>query len=173
MEDRRRSSRRMPQRSSRFGIGKQIGGVVYVHRTAEDVLPEAVLSRAKERCPAVFDYHVVKYDYRRGIVSFVQSSDFDQSPEPSVEQVVTVYPDGRAVPRSYRDPPIYHHKWLFVREEYDGFDVGESRTRSERIMTLEGVDHSRIGKRQYWVDNVLALLVGSSSACERGGEAAL
>ncbi len=160
---------RVPKRSHRFGVGKEIGGAVYVHRTAEDVLPRAALSRAKEHCPADFEYHVVKYDYRRGIVSFVRSSDFDQSPEPSVEQVVTVYPDGRTVRRCYRDPPIYHHKWLFVRDDYDGFDVAESRTRSERIMALKGVDHSRIGKRQYWVDNVLPMLVGSGANSERAG----
>ena len=87
-----------------------------------------------------------------------------------MEQVVTVYADGRAVRRCYRDPPIYHHKWLFVRDDYDGFDVAESRTRSERIMMLEGVDHSRIGKRQYWIDNVLPMLVGSSGGRQAGGE---
>ena len=28
------------------------------------------------------------------------------------------------------DPYIYHHKWLFVADDYDGFDVEESKARS-------------------------------------------
>lgn len=170
MDDRRCSSRRMPQRSKRFGIGKDIGGAVYVHRTAEDVLPTAVLSTAKRQCPVDFHYDVVKYNYRRQIVSFVRSPDFDRSSEPSVKEVVTVHSDGTTVRRSYSDPPIYHHKWLFVCEGYEGFDVKESRARTKRIMALDGVDHSRIGKRRYWVEEVLPMLVGTSGGPELRGE---
>jgi hypothetical protein len=92
-------------------------------------------------------------------VSFVQCPGFDDEPEPSIGGVVTVRADGtlqrRAVPS---DPPIYHHKWLFVEDDYAGFDVAESQRRSAAWLVLPGVDKSRIGRRSYWETQVVPRL---------------
>jgi len=53
---------------------------------------------------------------------------------------------------------IYHHKWLFVANDYTGFSVGESRNRSIAWMGLENVDKSRIGRKGYWIEHVAPLL---------------
>jgi hypothetical protein len=144
-------------------VGKEIGGSVYVHRQYEDRLgPTVVL--AKRWLPTDFSYDVVKYNRRTEVVSFVQCPGFDDEPEPSIGGVVTVRADGtlqrRAVPS---DPPIYHHKWLFVADDYAGFDVAESQRRSAAWLVLPGVDKSRIGRRSYWETHVvprLAAVVG-------------
>lgn len=120
-----------PQRSRTYGVGKEIGGAIYVHRSVEHVLGH-VVDEARERIPEGFDYQVVKFVQKTGMVSFVQSPDFDEADEPTVGEIVTVSPDG-AIRRRARsaNPEIYHHKWLFVSDDYSGFDVEESKARSK------------------------------------------
>ena len=142
-------------RSSRYGVGKEIAGAIYVHREYEEVLGEVVV-KAKHELPAGFEYHVVKYDQRTGNVSFVETNDFDTAEEPAVGKIVTVRADGTIRHQMQQeDPPIYHHKWLFVRDDYGGFDVEASKRRSEIWAALPGVDRSRIGRLSYWESEVV------------------
>lgn len=145
----------LPRRCSRFGVGKEIGGAVYVHRQYEAKLGVAV-SEAKRLLPTDFCYHVVKYNYRSGAISFVQSMDFDIAPEPTVGDILTI--DSQRQMRRRRqasDPEIYHHKWLFVADDYDGFDIEESKRRSCAWMWLNGVDRRKIGRKGYWNEHVV------------------
>lgn len=73
----------LPKRSRRYGVGKEIAGAVYIHRTYQAVLGDCVLL-ALARVPTEFKYTIVKYGLRSGVVSFVYSADFDSSPEPVV-----------------------------------------------------------------------------------------
>jgi hypothetical protein len=56
------------------------------------------------------------------------------------------------------DPYIYHHKWLFVDDDYDGFNLEVSRRRSETWTQIPDIDNSRIGRRSYWLERVVPLL---------------
>jgi hypothetical protein len=147
-------------------VGKQIGGAVYVHRRYESVFGSAV-EEAKKYLPPDFDYAVVKHNLANGAVSFVQVADFDAAAEPTVGTVIVVKSDGscRTI-NPPADPYIYHHKWLFVRDDYDGFDVDESRSRSAAWLRLPDVDKRRIGKRSYWMKHV-ASRIRSTSAVDR------
>jgi hypothetical protein len=82
-------------------------------------------------------------------------ADFDTAPEPTIGTIIAVKTDGScrrtAAPS---DPFIYHHKWLFVDDDYDGFDVEESKRRSVAWLALPDVDKSRIGRRSYWRQHV-------------------
>jgi hypothetical protein len=60
--------------------------------------------------------------------------------------------------RQPKDPYVYHHKWLFVADDYTGFDVRESKARSRAWMQLADVDRSRIGKKSYWREKVVPRL---------------
>ena len=103
----------------------------------------------------------MKFDGRSGAVSFVQASDFDASDEPTVGAAITVRANGTTRRREQlADPFIYHHKWLFVADDYGGFDVDASKQRSKRWTELDGVDRSRIGVRSYWEREVLSRLDG-------------
>jgi hypothetical protein len=149
----------LPKRSRRFGIGKEIGGAVYVHRNYESVLG-AVVTSARDQVLSDFCYTVVKYSYRTGTVTFIASPDFDTSPEPIAGEhwVVPFVGPARFRPR-LADPYIYHHKWLMVSESYQGFDVGASKERSLQWLTLPNVDKARIGRLSYWHKHVQPRLV--------------
>ena len=60
----------LPVRSRRFGIGKEIGYAVYVHRQYEELLGGTV-EWAKRHLPEHFEYTVVKLNQRTDAVSFI------------------------------------------------------------------------------------------------------
>ena len=151
----------LPKRSTRFKVGKEIGGAVYVHKQYESLLPEAV-QRAKSFLPPEFSYTVVKLQMSDETVSFIQSIDFDSADEPTVGDLYTIKVDGSAsFRRGLADPWIYHHKWLFVADDYKGFNVEASKTRSRQWLRLPDIDFTRIGKKSFWEQNVLPRLVQS------------
>lgn len=135
--------------------GKRIGGRVYVHRTYESQFPG--LAQAKAKLPSYVRYDVVAYCERDGSFSFIECPGFNHQDEPVLGSSWKVYPTAQfAVEfRSPFDPWIYHHKWMFVGDEYHGFDVDASKRRSQAWESLEGVDRSRIGKLSYWRANVI------------------
>ena len=152
----------IPGGSRKYGVGKEIGGAIYVHRQYEDVFGD-VVANARKLLPEGFAYQVVKYDSRSGNVSFVESPDFDTADEPIIGEIVTVKPDGIVRRRKQAaDPEIYHHKWLFVRDDYCGFNVRASRRRSEQWTALKNVDRSRIGRKSFWEQHVLPRLAESN-----------
>lgn len=154
-------------RSKRWGVGKDIGGAVYVHRDYEDKHGDAI-TKAKQHLPESVNYHVVKLNQRTGAVSFIQCDDFDTAPEPTVGDIVTVDAKGNSRHRSQpSDPEIYHHKWLFVADDYAGFDVQQSKQRSLAWSALEGVDRNKIGRKSYWNEMVVPRLSASNSYCGR------
>jgi len=158
-----------PTRSVRFGVGKEIGGAVYVHCKYEDRLGDAVPT-AKKHLPEDFEYDVVKYNYRTGAVSFVQCPEFNISTEPTVGDMLTVDAEGGVRRRRQpRDPEIYHHKWLFVADDYAGFDIEASRRRSLAWMRLEGIDRKRIGRKSYWDNFVIPRLNDAEELNSRVG----
>lgn len=141
---------KLPKRSSRFGVGKEIGGAAYVHRSYMEVLP-SIASTCLSLLNGEAEYTIVKYAEKAETVSFIQSPDFNVANEPEVGDLITVTFDGKVTRRKrLPDPYIYHHKWLFVKDEYPGFDVEESRQRSLSWLLLDGVDKKRIGRRSYW-----------------------
>lgn len=143
------------KRSTKYGVGKDIGGKVYVHRAYEDVFGPDVAA-AKARLPEGADYHVVRYEPKTGSVAFIESPDFDTAHEPTVTGSTVVNRDG-TVSRSKMpsDPQIYHHKWLWVKDDYPGFDVAESKRRTELWKGLSDVNPSKIGYKSYWEQNVV------------------
>lgn len=151
----------LPKRSARFKVGKEIGGAVYVHKQYESLLPEAV-QKAKLFLPPGFSHTVIKFQMFDETVSFIQSIDFDSADEPTVGDLYTIKAAGSAsFRRALADPWIYHHKWLFVADDYKGFDVEASKTRSRQWLRLPDVDFTRIGKKSFWVHNVLTRLAQS------------
>jgi len=148
----------LPERSRVFGIGKSIGGSVYVHRAYEYVLPQEFLLTAKQHLKG-FEYTVVKFNTRTNAITFVHSPDFDTAHEPTVGDQLLVRSDGSVKHmKAPADPWIYHHKWLVVGDDYTGFSVEQAKERSRQWMRLEGLDSSRIGKRSYWHQHVVPRL---------------
>lgn len=148
----------LPNRSAKYGVGKSIGGAVYVHRQYEHVLGET-LTTAKKSLPSGFEYTVVKHNEINGNVSFIHCPDFDTADEPATGDYAVVHPDGVVkLHPALADPYIYHHKWLFVAEDYEGFDLEASVRRSIAWMSLPDVDKSLIGRASYWNKHVVPRL---------------
>jgi len=151
----------MPIRSRRFGVGKEIGYAVYVHREYEERLG-ATVEWAKRHLPEAYEYTVVKLNQRNDSVSFILCPNFDLEHEPAITAIVVVSADGATQRRTTpADPYIYHHKWLFVDDGYGGFDVEESKARSQQWISLGDVDRSRIGRQSYWQEKVIPRLTGT------------
>lgn len=135
----------MLKRTNKFPVGKEIGGDVYAHRKYEKQFPS--IHQAKKRLPAGFKYHIVKFNTKTHMFSFIVSNDFDTADEPSVNGGISV---GVKV-RRFKDAGwIYHHKWMFVADGYKGFNVEASKERSRKWTRLPNIDKSRIGQRKYW-----------------------
>ena len=119
------------QKSPKYGVGKQMGNVIYVHQSAEDIIPSSFLNNAKEQLPPDFTYSIIKYDSKNDNITFIYSPDWDSASEPIVGNAILVRGDGsKREIKQKSSPQIYHHKWLFVRDDYSGFDSEESKQRS-------------------------------------------
>lgn len=119
---------------SKYGVGKQMGSQVYLHKDyVSDVIPKKVWENALKvlsDADSDFEYNCVMYDTKTGNVRFDEASDFDESREPIVGDTITVKPDG-TVKRGHSNY-IWHHKWLWVKNDYQGFDVNQSKAWSNK-----------------------------------------
>ena len=53
------------KKSPKYGVGKQVGNTIYLHKSVEDKLPKDILIPAQERLPSDFDYTIVKFDEKK------------------------------------------------------------------------------------------------------------
>lgn len=137
------------KRAPKYGVGKDIGGALYVHTAYEDVLPDITPYKTilVEQYPE-FEYNIVKYTPKS--VTFLYSPDFDSSHEPLVSEYVTVKEDGTT--KKGTSKTIYHHKWLFVKDDYSGFNVEDAFERSRAWLTIPDINFRKIGSsRDYWL----------------------
>lgn len=119
---------------SKYGVGKQMGSQVYLHKDyVSDVIPKKVWENALKvlsDADSDFEYNCVMYDTKTGNVRFDEAPDFDEAREPIVGDTITVKPDG-TVKRGHSNY-IWHHKWLWVKNDYQGFDVNQSKAWSNK-----------------------------------------
>jgi len=161
-------------------IGKEIGGSTYVHvnyvknhsRIPIDQLDSAT-EILRQKHPD-HKYNIVRYGYTgkdKGSFSFINSPDFDTSPEPISGDAIRVNTNGETkVTKQKIDPQIYHHKHEWVGDDYTGFDVNASKTRSKKyneiIDKLKETNpniRSRMGTRSVWDKEVLPHLKENNS----------
>ena len=133
--------------------GKRIGYRIYVHRQYEHNVPKDILNRAKKFAGNLIKgYTCVRYDGKDQSVAFQFSSGFDTEDEPTLGKTVLIKADGsiKITPRR-ANPLIWHHKWMWVADNYQGFDVEASKARSElwkpHVTKEEKV---KIGNQEYW-----------------------
>jgi hypothetical protein len=135
---------------SKYGVGKLIGGSLYLHRNYLNSLPGEIGKRVLDAESTIngFEYNALKIG--KDNVTFISSPDFDSSNEPTVGNYVVVKNDGTT--RTGSSKSIWHHKWLWVKDDYSGFDVMDSFERSMKYLKLD-IDFSRIGNKKFWDSN--------------------
>lgn len=143
---------------------KKIGLTFYVHKSniqeVFDILEEntvAAIKLASSNLPKEFDYDILKFDKKNSKVSFIASPDWDIAREPLVGDSYTTNLLDIQFKLIKSKGQIYHHKWMFVSEDYKGFDINKSREWSSiwtSILPNTREIKSRIGYKKYW-DEVL------------------
>lgn len=113
-----------PIKRSKYGVGKEIGGDIYVHGSyALSVIPKDILDFTIEQI-GDFKYNCIRYSPKTLSVAFQEVPDFDTAREPVVGDYIVVSRDG-SIRKGHSDY-IFHHKWLWVKDDYKGFDVQKS-----------------------------------------------
>lgn len=145
---------------SKYGVGKLIGGTLYLHKNyVKGVVPKELLSATKQVLDAEFphyQYNVIKWDIKTGAISFCNSLEFDTVEEPVAGEFVTVKPDGST--RKGYTKQIWHHKWLWVKDDYKGFDVDKSFKRSEIWLQIPDIEFSKIGNKTLWDSKYIPII---------------
>lgn len=133
-----------------FGFGKKMGNDVYIHKNYESYLPSDVLLENKKMLPEDFNYTIVKWNKKDNSMSFIESKDFDTSDEPIVDDSCKVSNGNIRFRSKPKRDQIYHHKWMFVKPEYNGFNYDESKLRSLAWYKKYDYDSRMIGYKDYW-----------------------
>lgn len=115
---------------SKYSVGKEIGGQIYFHLDyITDIVPTDEIAKAydimKDNYQDIDDYNICVYDPKLKTLRFVECPDFDEDSEPRVGYYITVNLETGEIKEGYSNT-IYHHKWLFVKDDYTGFDIDES-----------------------------------------------
>jgi hypothetical protein len=138
-------------------IGKRIGGFLYFHKEYMDEVDPIIVKIVKKYQKRLgLDFNIVKYS--PVAISFINSPDFDTADEPVVLESwrYNVVIDKWTKYTFYGNKPnrpIYHNKWLFVKDDYTGFDVELAKRRSNFLdvyMYINKINKSKIGYQKYW-----------------------
>lgn len=167
----------LPKRYKKYGVGKFMGGSVYIHRMYDEVLSDNGFYVEVSKQFHMY-YNVIKQNIKTGSFTFIHSPDFDYSHEPLITYAILVEPSEyrangpmvrtgkyringfteKIISLPKHNAKIYHHKWLFVKNDYPGFNVQESIKRSLTWMGLDGINKSRIGNLKYWELEVVPMI---------------
>ena len=147
---------------SKFGVGKVIGGRIYLHRNYVDRLPRDLQDRYHAAVAAMkvvapeFDWRATAIDLKGEKVTLMEAPDFDTADEPRVGVYWTVAPN--KPPKRGQTNQIWHHKWLWVDDDYRGFDVEQSFQRSAKWLAIPDIPFAKIGKPEFWQDFIAGKL---------------
>lgn len=138
-------------------VGKQIGGRIYVHRSAHSLLPPhlgEIAASALAACQEANDRaNVLKIDESGRVVSALHYPDFFSVAFPELREAWRIdMVDGHVSYRSYADslnPPILHRKELLLPPDHPEQSRFAELTAQAEVLGL--FDDSRlIGFRQAW-----------------------
>lgn len=130
------------KRSNKYGVGKEIGGQIYFHKNyVGRICPELydiAVKMLKQGYPD-FEFNCLMYDKKKpNVLRFDSALDFDTAREPSPGQMISVDTSTRTLTK-LSSKQIWHHKWLWVMDDYKGFDVQASYEWSKTW--LEKISH--------------------------------
>jgi hypothetical protein len=89
-----------------------------------EIVPEKILQNALKWIPKGLQYNTIAYNRKLQTVRFDEALNFDSAREPWAGGFLKVFPNGPITVG--HTEAIWHHKWLWVKDDYKGFNVQES-----------------------------------------------
>ena len=142
---------------------KIIGKNFYVHKTNISELITMLslddVNKLMDICSSNYDivYDVLKIDTLNRTVSFITCQGWDEYPEPWIKGTTIFSYDDPLTPKRIlkysNNYPIYHNKWMFVSDNYTGFDIQKSKDRTKLIESIIQTymrDRRKIGYFNCW-----------------------
>ena len=141
---------------------KKIGTAIYTHASNYDNLTGKIKNMVDRATTIMLNEEMMlewlgsviyKVDTKNNTVSFIESEDFDTAREPQVGNAYAVNLKTGKIKTIKAKGQIYHHKWMFVADDYAWFDIEESKKWSEKWQSILPKDRkvkSRIGYKKYW-----------------------
>lgn len=141
------------QRFKKFAVGKYMHPFLYFHCQYASIVPSAIFKDALDalqfKFPS-FRFNLLRWNVTTNDLTFINCTEFDSEPTPTVGDFVTVYHDGKTSTKITHSNLLYHHKWLWVKDEYAGFDVEASFAYSRSWLSNPKIDSKKIGHKSYW-----------------------
>lgn len=141
---------------------KRIGGNIYLHCSVYDSVDEEIKKMLDKATAIMFNKGMIvewlgsvvyKVDIKNNTISMIESENWDTAREPRVGNAYNINLDTEEIKTIKSKGQIYHHKWMFVSDDYTGFDIEESKRWSEKWQSVIPKDRkikSRIGYKKYW-----------------------
>jgi len=107
-------------------VGKKVANQIYVHKNYADlIIPENIFKEAlRIGTDLAFEFNCVMYDLKTGRVRLDEAIGFDTEREPVVGNMLSIYPNRTT--KLLKSSSVWHHKWMWVMDDYQGFDVNEA-----------------------------------------------
>lgn len=139
-------------------VGKQLGEHIWLHSDyAAELIGQQEIDNQMRKIHTLapdFNPNLVRLNHKNQDIMWIESGDFDSSPEPMINRTIRLVGDDIKSTSENIDPLIYHHKFMFVKDDYAGFDTLESKKRSVHWKERLGVNASvsnRIGRKSFWL----------------------
>lgn len=140
---------------SKFDVGKQMGSKIYMHKDyALEIIPTDVWNDAQDilhNYEPSFEFNCVCYDLKNpNIIRFDEALNFNTAREPQVGTMIIVGTAlrGEKSYKIFQSNMCWHHKWLWVLPDYQGFNVQESYDWSK--LWLSKLEEPANGSRPIW-----------------------
>ena len=139
---------------------KRVGYCLYVHKSNIKELRTKLTDDMNIMLDSVIHcveveldvpYHIIKVDTKNQKISVIECFDWDKYEEPTVGNSYCFDCNTMRYSMKKGGTKVYHHKWMFVSDDYNGFDIEESKRWSEKWQSVLPKEvKSRIGYKKYW-----------------------
>lgn len=97
-------------------------------------------------------WDVMKIDKKNLNITFIQCKDFDKEREPEITLCILVKKNGEVKVMKGKGQ-IYHAKYMFVKENYDGFNIEESKKWYDTWNKIIPKEYKKnIGYKKNWIE---------------------
>ena len=140
---------------------KRVGYNLYAHKSNIAELKSKLSERLIGYLDAVIicmekeidaPYHIIKVDTKGEKISLIECFDWDKHYEPIVGDSYCFDISKGTYSMKKGGTKVYHHRWMFVSENYKGFDLEKSKQRTWMLWDIPEFQEckNKVGSLKYW-----------------------